>query len=170
MVAGRKLPSKDELEPQIYKMRVFAKNSVLAKSKFWYFLKKQKRIKKANGEILAVSEIFEKKTTAVRNYGLVVRYRSRTGIHNMYKEYRDISVCGAVSQMYMEMSGRHRAVHDTIHVVKTVVVDNPDLRRQHMIVLASNKAVFPKTKLAYRAPTKGEKSTFVANRPNLTIS
>ena len=164
------MPSKNEPEPQIYKMRVFAKNSVLAKSKFWYFLKKQRRIKKANGEILSVSEIFEKNTTSVRNYGIVVRYRSRTGIHNMYKEYRDVSVCGAVGQMYMEMSGRHRAVHDTIHVVKTAVVENPDLRRQHQIVLASNKASFTKTKLTYRAPTKGEKSVFVANRPNTTIA
>ena len=43
--------------------------------------------------------------------GLVVRYRSRIGIHNMYKEYRDVSVCWDVSQMYSEMSGRHRAVY-----------------------------------------------------------
>ena len=170
MIAGRKLPSKNELNPQIFKMRVFAKNAVLAKSKFWYFLKKQRRIKKNNGEILCVSEIFEKKPTTVRNYGIVVRYRSRTGIHNMYKEYRDVSVCGAVSQMYMEMSGRHRAVHDTVHVVKTVVVETPDLRRQKTIVNASNKAVFPKTRLTLRAPTLGEKSMFVANRPNTTIA
>ena len=151
-------------------MRVFAKNAILGKSKFWYFLKKQKRIKKANGEILSVSEIYEKNPTAVRNYGLVVRYRSRTGIHNMYKEYRDVSVCGAVSQMYMEMSGRHRAVHDTIHVVKAAVVESKDLRRQKTIVNASNKAIFPKTKLTYRAPTKAEKSLFVANRPNTMIA
>ena len=150
-------------------MRVFAKNAVLAKSKFWYFLKKQRRIKKANGEILSVSEIFEKNPTAVRNYGLVVRYRSRTGIHNMYKEYRDVSVCGAVSQMYMEMSGRHRAVHDTIHVVKVITVENNELRRQKSIVIANNKAIFPKTRLTYRASTKSQKSLFVANRPNTTI-
>ena len=150
-------------------MRVFAKNSVLAKSKFWYFLKKQRRIKKANGEILSVSQIFEKNTTAVRNYGLVVRYRSRTGIHNMYKEYRDVSVCGAVSQMYMEMSGRHRAVHDTIHVVKAITVETNELRRQKSIVISSNKAAFPKTRLAYRASEKTHKSLFVSTRPNTTI-
>ena len=43
--------------------------------------------------------------------GLVARYRSRVGIHNMNNEYRDASVCWAVSQMYSEMSGRHRAVY-----------------------------------------------------------
>ena len=169
MIAGRKLPLTEDEAPEIFKMRVFAKNEVLAKSKFWYFLKRQRKIKKANGELLQVSEIFEKNTKAVRNYGLVVRYRSRTGIHNMYKEYRDVSVCGAVSQMYMEMSGRHRAVHDTIHVVKAAVVQAKDLRRQKSIVYASNKARFPKTKVVYRAPTRALKSTFVANRPNTTI-
>ena len=163
------MPSENEPNPQVYKMRVFAKNEVLAKSKFWYFLKKQRRIKKANGEVLATNEIFEKNTSAVRNYGLVVRYRSRTGIHNMYKEFRDVTVCGAVGQMYMEMSGRHRAVHDTIHVVKAIVVENKDLRRQHAIVNSSHRARFPKTKLTYRASDPSLKSVFVANRPNTTL-
>ena len=150
-------------------MRVFAKNDVLAKSKFWYFLKIQKRVKKANGEILFVSEIFEKSTNAVKNYGIVVRYRSNTGIHNMYKEYRDVSVTGAVSQMYMEMSGRHRAVHDTIHVVKATTVENSKLRRPKTIANASPNAKFPKIKATYRAPSRAEKSTFIGFRPNTTI-
>ena len=134
-------------------MRVFAKNDVLAKSKFWYFLKIQKRVKKANGEILFVSEIFEKSTNAVKNYGIVVRYRSNTGIHNMYKE----------------MSGRHRAVHDTIHVVKATTVENSKLRRPKTIANASPNAKFPKIKATYRAPSRAEKSTFIGFRPNTTI-
>ena len=163
------MPTQNELNPGIFKMRVFAKNPVLAKSKFWYFLKRQQRIKRANGEVLSVSEIFEKNVKCVRNYGVVVRYRSRTGIHNMYKEYRDVSTCGAVSQMYMEMSGRHRAVHDTIHVVKVTTVLDKDLRRQMTQVNAGGKVKFPKTKSILRATTKAGKSTFTANRPNTTI-
>ena len=42
---------------------------------------------------------------------LVVRYRLRTGIHNIHKELRDVSACEAIPQMYMEMSGRHRIVY-----------------------------------------------------------
>eukprot|EP00345_Euplotes_harpa_P001538 CAMPEP_0168323612 /NCGR_PEP_ID=MMETSP0213-20121227/3582_1 /TAXON_ID=151035 /ORGANISM="Euplotes harpa, Strain FSP1.4" /LENGTH=187 /DNA_ID=CAMNT_0008325711 /DNA_START=31 /DNA_END=594 /DNA_ORIENTATION=+ len=170
LITGRKLPTKNEPNPGIYKMRVFAKNEILAKSKFWYFLKRQKKVKKANGEILAVSEIFEKNVSNVKNYGLVVRYRSRTGIHNMYKEYRDVSVCGAVSQMYMEMSGRHRAVHDTIHIVKAATVETPKLRRQATIVNAAANTKFPKISSTYRASSKGLRSTFVAGRPNTTIA
>jgi len=47
-----------------------------------------------------VSQIFEKRPTTVKNFGIWVRYQSRTGYHNMYKEYRDITLNGAVSQLY----------------------------------------------------------------------
>ena len=87
----------------------------------------------------------------------------------MYKEYRDVSVCGAVSQMYMEMSGRHRAVHDTIHVVKAATVENPKLRRQHTITMAAVQTKFPKISASHRANSKSQRSTFVPNRPNTTI-
>merc|ERR1719440_2025118 len=77
----------------------------LAKSKFWYFMKKVCKAKKTGGEMLAINEIFEKNPNAVKNYGIWLRYRSRTDQHNMYKEYRDLTINGAVSQMYAEMSG-----------------------------------------------------------------
>jgi large subunit ribosomal protein L18Ae len=37
---------------------------VRARSKFWYFLRKLKKVKKSNGQIIAVNEIFEEKPTA----------------------------------------------------------------------------------------------------------
>ena len=45
-------------------------------------------------------QIFEKKPTTIKNFGIWVRYQSRTGYHNMYKEYRDVTLNGAVEQMY----------------------------------------------------------------------
>ena len=59
---------------------------------------------------------------SVKNYGIVLKYLTRTGAINMYKEYRDTTLCGAVSQMFQEMSGRHSARHDTIRIIKTTVV------------------------------------------------
>lgn len=38
-------------------MRIFANNVVVAKSRFWYFLGKLRKIKKANGEIVSVNEV-----------------------------------------------------------------------------------------------------------------
>ena len=150
-------------------MRVFAKDEVYARSKFFYFMKSLKRMKKANGEVLSVNEIFERKTYAVKNYGVVIRYKSRTGVHNMYKEYRDITLNGAVSQMYMEMAGRHKAHQKNIQIIKTVSVETSDLRRQKYIVYASNKAKFPNMRAIYRPSSKDAKSTFAANRPNVTM-
>jgi large subunit ribosomal protein L18Ae len=38
-------------------MRIFANDEVLAKSKFWYYLRKLNKVKKAHGEILSVNEV-----------------------------------------------------------------------------------------------------------------
>ena len=98
----------------------------------------------------------------------MIRYQSRTGIHNMYKEYRDISLNGAVSQMYMEMSGRHRAQHDSIHIIKTAVVGSSKLlRRKHAITFSDPGLKFPKIHNQVRAPTRQYRKTFAASRPSL---
>jgi large subunit ribosomal protein L18Ae len=80
-------------------MHVFSKNHVMAKSKFWYIMRKLNKTKRAAGEILSCELITEKKADKVKNYAIWLRYDSRTGTHNMYKEYRDLTECGAVSQM-----------------------------------------------------------------------
>jgi large subunit ribosomal protein L18Ae len=38
-------------------MRIFAPNTVVAKSRFWYFLTKLKKVKKANGEIVSLNVV-----------------------------------------------------------------------------------------------------------------
>lgn len=38
-------------------MRIFAPNTVVAKSRFWYFLSRLRKIKKANGEIVSLNEV-----------------------------------------------------------------------------------------------------------------
>ncbi|KAH0645695.1 hypothetical protein KY285_033737 [Solanum tuberosum] len=67
-------------------MKLWATNEVRAKSKFWYFLRK---LKKSNGQMLAINE---KYPTKIKNYGIWLRYQSRTGYHNMY---RDTTLNGA---------------------------------------------------------------------------
>jgi large subunit ribosomal protein L18Ae len=57
LVVGRGHPSNENPNPKIFKMRIFADDQVRAKSKFWYFLKRMNKIKKANGEILSVNEV-----------------------------------------------------------------------------------------------------------------
>jgi large subunit ribosomal protein L18Ae len=57
-VVGRMLPSDANPQPKLYRMRLFAPNDIVAKSRFWYFLKKLKRVKKANGEVVSVNEVY----------------------------------------------------------------------------------------------------------------
>merc|ERR1719264_911889 len=106
-ICGRAAPTEKNPVPKIFKMKLFAKNAVLARSKFWYFMKKINKAKKSGGEILRQVELFDQKPTTVQNYGIWLRYNSRTDTHNMYKEYRDVTINGAMSQMIAEMSGRH---------------------------------------------------------------
>mmetsp|Transcript_48641 Transcript_48641/g.66083 ORF Transcript_48641/g.66083 Transcript_48641/m.66083 type:complete len:115 (+) Transcript_48641:125-469(+) len=96
-VVGRALPSERTPEPTLYRMRVFARDAVLARSKFWYFMKRQHKVRKIQGEIVSTSEIFEKKAGRVKNYGIFLRYLTRTITVNMYKEFRDTTLNGAVS-------------------------------------------------------------------------
>jgi large subunit ribosomal protein L18Ae len=56
-IIGRHLPSDANPAPKIYRMRIFAPNEVVAKSRFWYFLGKLRKIKKANGEIVSVNQV-----------------------------------------------------------------------------------------------------------------
>merc|ERR550532_1354992 len=99
-ILGRMKPSEKDPYPKVYRMKIFSKNEVAARSKFWYFLSKLRRVKKANGQILTCNELIEKNRRVVKNYGIWLRYESRTGTHNMYKEYRELSLNGAVQAMY----------------------------------------------------------------------
>jgi hypothetical protein len=38
-------------------MRIFAPNDVVAKSRFWYFLSKLRKVKKTNGEIISLNVV-----------------------------------------------------------------------------------------------------------------
>jgi hypothetical protein len=57
LVVGRGLPTEKTPEPTIYRMRIFAPNALVARSKFWYFMKRLSDVKKMNGEILLCTEV-----------------------------------------------------------------------------------------------------------------
>jgi len=98
-VIGRNKPTEKNPNPQIFRMKLFAQNKPIAESRFWYFLRQLNKSKAALGEIIRVTEIFEQNPGHVKNYGISIRYNSRSGTHNMYKEYRDVTINGAVDQM-----------------------------------------------------------------------
>jgi large subunit ribosomal protein L18Ae len=168
-IVGRHLPTDKDPNPQIYRMKLWARDDVKAKSKFWYFLRKLRRVKKANGQILAVNEILEKRPTVVKNYGIWVRYNSRTGVHNSYKEYRDTTLNGAVEQMYQEMGSRHRVRASGIQIIKTATVKAADCKRTNTKQFHDSKIQFPLTRRLARPSSRKFKTTFKAVRPNVAI-
>ena len=54
---GRHLPTEANPTPSLYRMRIFAPNVVVAKSRFWYFLRGLRKVKKATGEIVSVNVV-----------------------------------------------------------------------------------------------------------------
>ncbi|KAI5303155.1 NADH-cytochrome b5 reductase [Ascosphaera pollenicola] len=145
-------------------MRIFAPNDVVAKSRFWYFLMKLRKVKKANGEIVSVNVIHEKRPLKVKTFGIWLRYDSRSGTHNMYKEYREMSRTDAVDAMYKDMAARHRTRFRSIHILKVVEITDKNLiRRPYIKQLLTKDLKFP---LPHRAPKAAGKAIFAHKRPS----
>ncbi|KAJ3340135.1 60S ribosomal protein L20 [Gonapodya sp. JEL0774] len=165
-VIGRHKPTEAEPTPRLYRMRIFAPNEVVAKSRFWYFIKKLKRVKKANGQIVSVNEIFEKKPLAVKNFGVWLRYDSRSGTHNMYKEYRELNRADAVSSCYQDMAARHRARFSSIQIIRVAEVKTADLRRAYTQQLTEPNLKFPLPHRVIRPESKRYTKVFSGKRPS----
>jgi len=180
---GRKKATAADPTPAIYRMRIFAPNEVVAKSRYWYFLHQIHKMKKTTGDILAVNEIRERNSNIIKNFGITIKYYSRSGIHNMYKEYRNTTLAGAVEDMYSELAGRHRVRFASIQIVDTKVVPagvratnryNPEIHgddkpaavvRPIVKQFLTSKIRFPLPHRIQRAPSKSLRSTFSASRP-----
>merc|ERR1711948_200013 len=153
-MGGRKLPTKDEPETPLYRMRIFAPDQVVAKSRFWYFLRQLRKFKKTTGEIVSVEKI--------KNFGIWLRYDSRSGTHNMYREYRDLTVSAAVTACYRDMGARHRARAHSIQIIKVEPVAAAKTRRPLVKQMHDSKISFP-------LPSRVQKQSgamFKAKRPN----
>ncbi|OLL27055.1 60S ribosomal protein L20-B isoform C [Neolecta irregularis DAH-3] len=160
-VIGRRLPSESEPVPKLFRMRLFATNQVIAKSRFWYFLKKLRKVKKSNGEIISINVISEKRPLKVKTYGIFIRYDSRSGTHNMYKEYREMSRTDAVKALYQDMASRHRARFSSINILQVVEVKkSADIKRPYIRQLLESNLKFP---LPHRI--NKSKTIFSAKRP-----
>uniref|UniRef100_A0A8C9H2R4 60S ribosomal protein L18a n=1 Tax=Piliocolobus tephrosceles TaxID=591936 RepID=A0A8C9H2R4_9PRIM len=163
-IVGRATPTEKDKNPTVYRMCIFAKNDTNAKSKFWYFIKRINKIKESNGELLACEQLKEQHPFRVKNYGVLLRYSSRTGTHNMYKEFRDTTKEGAIDQLYSEMAGRHRARASSINIIRISEIHKSLVRRPHIKQLLKKKLRFP----ALHLPTinKEFRRKFASKRPS----
>ena len=51
------MPTDKDVNPPLYQMQIFAPDKVQAQSRFWYFIRFLKNVKKANGEIMACDQV-----------------------------------------------------------------------------------------------------------------
>ncbi|KAK1120076.1 60S ribosomal protein L18A [Melipona bicolor] len=145
-VIGRKLPTEKETTTPLYKLKIFVPD-IVTKSRFWYFLRQLKKFKKFAGEIVSLKQIPEKSPVKMKYFDIWLRYDSRSGIHNMYREYRDLSVSGAMTQCYRDMRARHRARAHSIQIIKVEVVKaanckRPQVKQFHFSMLESHAPIF----------------------------
>ena len=61
----------------------------------------------------------------------------------MYREYRDLTLTGAVTQLYNEMAGRHRTRPRSIQIIRTATVKAADLKRDNGMQFAKKNVKFP---------------------------
>jgi len=164
-IVGRAKPTEKNPQPKLYRMKLFASNTVTARSRFWYYLSLLKKVKRQVGEIVEMHEIFDKSPTYVKNYGIWIRYDSRSGTHNMYKEYRDVTLNGAIQRLYSEMASRHRARRSSIQIIRTAVVPVKDCKRPNTVQFHNSQIKF---RLLHRIPRQDKKhaSTFRAFAPS----
>ena len=74
---------------------------------------------------------------------LFFRYDSRSGTHNMYREYRDLTVSSAITQCYRDMGARHRARAHAIQIIRCEVVPAGKCRRPLVTQMHDSKIKFP---------------------------
>lgn len=73
LIVGRGKPSEKEAEPKVYRMRVFAPNTTVAKSRFWTLMRKQKKIKHSHGELIAIHEVNSFNSFKIRSKKMLTR-------------------------------------------------------------------------------------------------
>ena len=161
-VVGRKYPTATAQNPTLYKMTIFAPNEIVARSRYWYFMSRLHKVKKTSGEIVSVLEVFEKHPTVIKNFGIWLRYDSRSGTHNMYREYRDLSAAAAVTAAYRDMGARHSTRARSIHIRRVDVIPAAKCRRAAVKQFHDYSIRFP---LPHRIVKSQVQSTFTAARP-----
>lgn len=102
----------------------------------------------------------------MKNFGIWIRYQSRTGFHNSYKEYRETTMNKAVDALYEEMASRHRVRCSQLQIIKIAEVANEDVRRENTRQFIEEDVSFPVVNKVTRHPSKATKTIFKYKRPN----
>ena len=118
------------------------------------------------GELVSFQKIKPLKTNFVRNFGIWIKYDSKNGPINMYKEYRDVSIISAIEQMYLEMAGSYKIRWNSIIILRTEELDESECIKPKVRQFHGVKKSFPVQTLTFRNFAKFGQSNFKASRLN----
>jgi large subunit ribosomal protein L18Ae len=185
LVVGRGHPTESNPTPKIFKMRIFANDAVRAKSKFWYFLKRMNKIKKTNGEILSVHEVWgcfyyrcSKETHlklklselfALTNQSLDITPFTRNSEALALMEQL-INYVTKLLTIDSEMAGRHKAQRESLVIVRTTEIAgdlSKNSKRSYTAQIVKEGIKFPQLQRKLRPARKTFRTVFKATRPNL---
>ncbi|KAM0678797.1 60S ribosomal protein L18A [Binucleata daphniae] len=143
-IHASKKPTEKEAQPQIFVSNIFAKNIVQARSKMTQILNNKHKIKSTNTLFLKVEEIPNaNEECVIKNYGIQYVFRSRRGLHNMYKEFRGLSKCDVVGMLYQDMAGKHKAKEGSLKIVEVKELKADELKRLNVIQFTKENVSFP---------------------------
>merc|ERR1712216_620424 len=111
---------------------------------------------------ISLSQIYEKSPERVKNFGIWFRYDSRTGTHNAYKEYRELSLAAAVNSLYQNMAGLSRTKAASIQILRTAQISASECKRPNVKQFHSGSIKFPLPHRVIKTP-KAYKTTFKAS-------
>ena len=116
-------------------------------------------------------QINEKRPTKVKNFGIWIRYDSRSGTHNMYKEFREMSRVDAVEALYQDMAARHRARFGSIAVCPLLSDWYLEFTTFSNLFSynRSSRLLRSRTPRASAAPTSSSSSPRTSSSPCLTV-
>uniref|UniRef100_A0A2R9A9Z4 Large ribosomal subunit protein eL20 n=1 Tax=Pan paniscus TaxID=9597 RepID=A0A2R9A9Z4_PANPA len=118
---------------------------------------------KEDEEVFRGDCLLWKRPLRVKNFRIWLRYDSRRGTHNIYREYRDLTTAGAVTQCYRDMGARHRARAHSIQIRKVEEIAASKCRRPTVKQFHDSKIKFP---LPHRVLRRQHKPRFTTKRPD----
>jgi large subunit ribosomal protein L18Ae len=98
----------------------------------------------------------------IKNFAIWLRYDSRSGTHNMYREYRDLTTEAAITQCYHDMGAKHRARAHAIQIMKIEEIAASKCKRPNVTAFHYSKIKFP---LTHKTKMRAHHPRFTTRRP-----
>uniref|UniRef100_A0A8C9CJU1 60S ribosomal protein L18a n=1 Tax=Phocoena sinus TaxID=42100 RepID=A0A8C9CJU1_PHOSS len=142
--------------------RQTAHTAPLSHSRFWYFVSQLKKMKKSSGKLSAVDRC-SRNLPRLKNFCIWLHYDSRRGPHNMYRQYRDLTAAGTITQCYRDMGTQRLARAHWIQIMEVEEIAAIKCRRAATKQFHDSKSKFP---LPHRVLCHQHKPHFTTKRPN----